>query len=114
MRVLVVEDEPLIALDIQEALQRAGMDVVGSAASVEEALNLIRQPCDAVVLDAVLHGIFTEPVAEALRGRGVPFVVLSGYAYERLTSALASGSYVPKPYNSADLIARLRQLTGGA
>ena len=68
LRVLVGEDEPLIAMEIEEVLSDAGFESVQLAATVEQALLLVEADgCDAAVLDANLGGMSAEPVAAALR-----------------------------------------------
>jgi CheY-like chemotaxis protein len=80
-RVLIVEDEVLIALDTQDALTEAGYVVVGPATSVPAGLTLIEsEQIDAAVLDVYLGGIYVWPVADALRRRGVPFVLMTGFS----------------------------------
>src|SRR5271166_1565646 len=80
-KVLVVEDEALVALQIEDALQEAGFDVLGPARSSAEALDLLKSsPCDAAVLDIGLGSETSEPVARALIARDIPFITLSGYS----------------------------------
>src|SRR3712207_954447 len=80
-RVLVVEDEYFIADDIARALRKLGAEVVGPLASRDEALDAFSsgQSIDAAVLDINLRGDAVYPVADALRGRKVPFVFATGY-----------------------------------
>jgi DNA-binding NtrC family response regulator len=79
LRVLVVDDEMIIALDIECTLEEAGAVVIGPAHDVAEALALVRgQSLSVAVLDVRLGGATVEPVAEALFDRGVPFVFYSG------------------------------------
>jgi DNA-binding response OmpR family regulator len=74
-RVLVVEDEFMIGLDIGQQLADAGYEVVGPATSVEKALRFIAEPgCDVAILDVNLGDETSEPVARKLRGSGKPFV----------------------------------------
>lgn len=81
-RVLVVEDEALIALDLCLVLEDLGCAPVGPAASVAAAMDLLRVEAalDAALLDETLGTMLVTPVAEALARRGVPFVVVSGRA----------------------------------
>lgn len=73
--VLVVEDEFLIAMNLQAILEESGYRVVGPAASVEQALQLLTLDLpDAAVLDVSLRGEIVTPVAAALRHAEVPFV----------------------------------------
>ncbi len=80
-RVLVVEDEFLLADDLHRDLQRIGVIVVGPAPSVERAISLIRADTaiDAAVLDVNLGGTMAYVVADELLARRVPFVFTSGY-----------------------------------
>ena len=79
-RILVVEDEFLIALEMVEALRAAGYQVLGPAPSVDTALELLKvERPDAAILDVNLAGECVTPVAEALRIMVVPFILASGY-----------------------------------
>ena len=112
-RVLVVEDEWLIAAQIGGVLEEAGAVVLGPAHSVEEALALLRDgaPPDAALLDVNLRGEAVTPVALALAGRGVPFALVTAYAAEGLDGPLRAAPRVGKPFTAAGLVravARLR------
>ena len=111
MRVLIVEDEYMIALDTAAVLKHAGCDVAGIAGSVAKALRLLDdERCDAVVLDANLSGDSAEPVAAALLQRGSPYVVVSGYNTVQLPGLLASAPFLAKPYKPANLAAAVLAL----
>ena len=78
-RVLVVEDEPLIAMEVEDAISDLGFSVARSVARLDEAMAEARGGAfDGVVLDLHIHGGNTLPVAELLAGRGIPFVLVSG------------------------------------
>ncbi|RAZ83140.1 hypothetical protein DPM33_32630 [Mesorhizobium hawassense] len=80
LRVLVVEDTFLVALDLSDELTEAGCDVVGPASSVGQALEEIDGvDLDGAVLDVNLNGERSFPLAEHLAARDVPFVFLTGY-----------------------------------
>jgi PAS domain S-box-containing protein len=81
MRVLLVEDEMLIAMEVAAALTELGLQVIGPAATVEEAMSLIDKTpdLDVAILDVNLAGRLAYPVAERLRKLGVPFVFCTGY-----------------------------------
>ncbi len=113
MRILVLEDEPLVAVDIAATIAGAGWDVLGPVASVQKALKLLeKESCEAAILDANLGGTSAAPVAETLRLRGIPFIVLSGYANEQLQGALSGAPFLAKPYDPGDLVALVRRLRG--
>ena len=79
-RVLVVEDEAVVAMELARLLTLAGAKVVGPAGTIEEALGLLEgQPVDRALLDINLGGRLITPVAKALARRRIPFVYLTGY-----------------------------------
>src|SRR5215475_3698411 len=97
-RALVVEDEALLALELAECLTDAGLEVVGPATSVANALKLVNNPgCDVVILDVNLGTEHSEPVALELKARGIPFVVLSGNSREYFAMGFAGAHSLPSP-----------------
>lgn len=105
MRVLIVEDEYLIAVDAKATLEQAGCEIIGVVGTVTKALNVLAPgACDAVLLDANLGGESAEPVAAALQQRGIPFLVVTGYDANRRPSALAGAPFLSKPCKPADLV----------
>jgi CheY-like chemotaxis protein len=112
-RILIVEDETLVAIEIAQVLNGAGFDVVGPVRSVCAALELLeRSGCDAAVLDINLGTETSEPVALALRKHGTPFVTMSGYARDQYPPAYKGGLALTKPVRPELLIAELRKRTG--
>jgi two-component system, response regulator PdtaR len=110
--VLVVEDEFLIAMDLELLLRRHGWRVLGPAATVAEALRLLRSETpDVALLDINLRGEPVTPVAEELRARGVPLVLASAYDSRGLTAvaALAEVPNLGKPTDERRLLAALAQ-----
>ena len=107
--VLVVEDEFLIAMDLELLLRRHGWRVLGPAATVAEALRLLEaERPDAAVLDVNLRGELVTPVAEALRALTVPFVLASAHEpVDRVAPALAGAVNVGKPTSETRLLAAL-------
>jgi DNA-binding response OmpR family regulator len=109
VRVLVVEDEFMIGLDIGQQLADAGFEVVGPAPSVARALRFVAEPgCDVAVLDVNLGGETSEPIAQKLRTSGKPFVVLTGYSTDNLRPWFEGATVLTKPPRIADLLAALR------
>jgi CheY-like chemotaxis protein len=107
-RVLVVEDEAIVAMHLERVLERAGWEVVGPAAHQLAALRLAwREPLDAALLDLDLRGESGAPVAEALVARGVPVVVLSGSRRGLLTGAPGGVSRLDKPYRPEGVLRAL-------
>lgn len=98
-RILVVEDEILIALDIQHALEDAGFEVVGPHENVADSLRALEhvRP-DAAILDVQLDGEDVFPVAEMLHRAGIPIVFHSGHAEPALLQErFPSSRFCSKP-----------------
>ena len=100
-RLLIVEDELLIALELQHILEQLGGTVVGPAGSVESALQLLSETTpDAALLDANLLENCVTPVAQACRDRSVPFALVTGYGRLELEEPLLqSAPRVHKPFD---------------
>lgn len=111
-RILVVEDEPLLAMDLEAVLIDAGFAVIGPASGLEEALRRLHHETvvDGAVLDIALHGSFSFPIADALADRGIPFLFVSGHAREILPERHQCRRVVQKPYQPERLIADLLAL----
>ena len=107
-RVLIVEDEPLIAENLRLLLVESGFEVVGMSAKVDPALRLIEEgACDVAIVDANLAGVSAAPIATALAARELPFIVLSGYTRAQLDVQFAGASYIQKPYRFEQLLENL-------
>jgi CheY-like chemotaxis protein len=103
-RILLVEDELLIALLLQGMLEDLGWSVVGPAARVDEALAMLEaEPVDAALLDVSLNRELSYPVADALIRRGIPFAFSTGYERGRLPAAYRDNAYLQKPFEAAEL-----------
>lgn len=109
-RVLLVEDSLLIALDAEEALKGLGAAEVVVAPSQAVALRALDTGIDFAVLDFNLGNETSLPVAEALRARGLPFILATGYGEDvPLGDALAETPVISKPYNAASLGAKIAE-----
>jgi DNA-binding response OmpR family regulator len=99
-RILIVEDEYLIAMSLQDALESAGSFVLGPAPSVDKAIKTIESEdhIDAAVLDVNLGGALAYSVADKLIARKIPFVFTSGYDDNVLRIRYAHVKNCPKPY----------------
>ena len=115
-RVLVIEDEMLVAMEFESLLQRQGCAVVGPASTVDRALALLDhdQP-DAALLDLNLNGEPATAVAVALKTRGVPFVLVTGYGEAQSSEAELQGApRVDKPVNHQELVRALAHVLEAA
>ncbi|WP_126975733.1 response regulator [Frigidibacter oleivorans] len=111
-RLLVIEDEALVALDLVAELEEAGAEVVGQAASVPEALELLREiAADAALLDGNLGGQTVDDVAAELARRGIPFCFVSGYGREHLPQGFAGVPVVEKPFRVDALLRTVETLS---
>jgi CheY-like chemotaxis protein len=107
--VLIVEDDPIIALDFEDTIVGFGVKTVRTAASVAKALGMIAaRPPDFALLDVGLISEKTFAVAERLDALGIPYVFVTGYGADvRLPPALANKPRLPKPCSSEALQAVL-------
>lgn len=108
LRVFVVEDEGLVALMVEAMLEDLGCEVVLSAASVQEALEVVG--CggfDVALLDMNLAGERVFPVADELRRLDVPFAFASGYGADGLRPDLTDVPVIQKPFRPSELAAAL-------
>jgi two-component sensor histidine kinase len=104
-RFLVVEDEPLVSLDLVAGLEGAGAEVVGPAGTLEEALQLVATTSiEAALLDGNLHGKPVDEIAAALARRNVPFVFVTGYDAQSLPRAYAKTAILAKPFSPEQLL----------
>ena len=105
-RILIVEDEFLVAMEISEALQLAGCIIVGQVGSINDALRVLGSEArlDAAVLDINLAGQPVFPVADALQRREIPFVFATGYSAAVIPAEYAEAPRCEKPVNEAMLL----------
>ncbi len=110
-RILIVEDEPLIALGIEDGLVDAGFEIVGVTGKLDNALSLIQHDaCDAAIVDANLAGVSASPIAVALAARNLPFIILSGYSKEQMQGAFPRALFLSKPCRTELLIEKLNSI----
>lgn len=113
-RFLVVEDEYVIAADLAASLKALGVEVAGPAASVAEALTLLESDgdrLDGAVLDINLGNERVYPVADVLRGRGIPFVFTTGYDAAVVPNCYADVPRCEKPVDERRLVRFLSGVT---
>jgi CheY-like chemotaxis protein len=112
-RILIVEDEPLIAVTLEEMLFELGFVVAGCVADVPAALAMIgREKIDAALLDVNLGSQKIDPVAHLLAERDCPFVFTTGYGRTGIPAAYADRAVLQKPFRMDDLATILRNELG--
>jgi DNA-binding response OmpR family regulator len=110
-RVLVVEDETLIAVMIEDVLAELGCEIVGPTGRLDTALRLANEGLfDAAILDVTIRGGKVYPVAEQLLAHGIPFVFASGYGDWALPETLRDKPRLMKPFAISALEDRIRSL----
>ncbi len=115
LRVLIVEDEFMIAMAVEAAVTEAGGIVVDMAATLEQALQAAHSAnLDAALLDINLNGRTSFAVAEALRERGIPYAFVTGYGKQMVPPAFASAPLLMKPYARGELMRVLGALAPGS
>jgi DNA-binding response OmpR family regulator len=111
LRILVVEDEFLVAMLIEDILESAGCVVSGPVPRLAEALDAAgREVCNAAVLDINLAGERIFPVAEILSRRNIPFLFVTGYSTGALPGEYAERPRICKPFKIADLLDTLSNI----
>jgi CheY-like chemotaxis protein len=112
LKLLLVEDNFLVAEHMRDMLMGHGCDVIGPAARVTSALQMLAQSeaLDGALLDVNLHGELCFPIAHALAARGVPFLFLTGYEPGSIIpKEFATASIVPKPVDEGRLLAMIHE-----
>lgn len=111
---LIVEDEMLVAMELDSLLRDQGCTVLGPAATVKRAIALIAEERpDAALLDLNLNGQPAIPVAAELNRQGVPFIIVSGYSKTHMQAPeLSRARRLAKPVERQRLLGELGQLLG--
>jgi DNA-binding response OmpR family regulator len=109
-RVLVVEDEFLLAMQLEEELLAAGCTVLGPYKNLAEAMRALHgDSFQLAILDVNLSGEMVYPLADELAARGIPFVFLSGYGASNLPQRFRAAHRVSKPFDTPTLFKAIRQ-----
>jgi CheY-like chemotaxis protein len=113
-RVLIVEDESLVAMLLETILEDMGCTPVGPASTIDEGLALATgaEPLDAALLDVNVAGRQVFPIAEALKARGVPFVFSTGYGESGLSDEWRGHPTVQKPFTESAIREALMKAMG--
>lgn len=108
-RILVVEDEPIVAMCLEDMLEALGYGIVGPATRLSEGIALARDAAfDAAILDINLAGERSTAIAEALAARGIPFAFASGYGAP--PPGFEGCPLIAKPYREDDVAAVLARI----
>lgn len=108
LRVLIVEDESIVAMMVEDVVLDLGYQVAAVTGRVEQALTLIGSlDFDIAVLDVNLHGQMSYPIADALRTRGKPFVFATGYGVTGLRDEWRDRPVLQKPFEPEALAGAL-------
>jgi len=103
-RILVVEDEGLLAMMLEDMLVELGHMVVGVASRLKDGLVMAeRGEFDFAILDVSLHGEMSLPIADVLDARGLPYAFATGYSAQGVNGALRKAPILAKPYVLEDL-----------
>jgi CheY-like chemotaxis protein len=115
-RILVVEDESLVAMLIETILEDMGCAVIGPASSIDEALKMVADDADidGALLDVNVAGREVFPVADALKARAVPFVFSTGYGEGGLPDHWRGQATIQKPFTEQTIRDALMKALGVA
>jgi DNA-binding NarL/FixJ family response regulator len=111
-RIIVIEDEPLVAMELETLLADAGCELAGSVGNLEDGKTLCAQAdCDAALLDANIRGRPVDELARTLTARNIPFAFVTGYGRDALPRGFQNAVILKKPFQGDDLLAALQLLT---
>jgi len=109
-RILIVEDEYLLAAMLEDDLRAAGCTIVGPFSGLAQAMEASRREAfDVALLDINLNGQMVYPLADELSSRGVPAVFLTGYGALNLPERFRLHPRVSKPYDVSELVKTIRK-----
>ena len=111
--ILVVDDEMLIAMDIQSQLEDRGQTVLVASTLADALVLAERKNIDVAIIDWYLGNEISAPLIDLLKQRQIPFVVCSGSALEQLSGLFPSSPVLMKPFASDELFGALNQVVGG-
>ncbi len=110
-RVIIIEDEPLVSMDVESCLTSAGCEIVGTAGNLAAATTLSASAeCDAALLDVNLGGHCVDELAATLTRRNIPFAFVTGYGRETLPQGFRDAVMVRKPFSADELVAAVELL----
>lgn len=115
-KILVVEDEYMIADDLAALLRQAGAEVIGPASSLPKAVRILdsRDRIDAAVLDINLCGVDVFPLVDELRNKGIPVMFLTGYGADGIPPEYSAITRCQKPMGTSRVVEELRAMVDAA
>lgn len=114
LRVLLIEDEVVIAMTAEDMLEEIGCHVAAQASTLSEAMEKAgKADFDLALLDINLHGVMSIPVAHKLRGEGKPFIFTTGYGAIGIDPAFDDVAVVTKPYTIRTLSNAISEVARG-
>jgi DNA-binding NtrC family response regulator len=115
VRILILEDDPLIALDLAAIVEDAGHEVIGLFDSLAEARRHLEEDIEFALLDVDVSDGKSFEIASALSDRAIPFAFVSGSTHGDLPSHLREASFISKPFQESTIVrslARCRPVLG--
>jgi len=110
-RILLIEDEPLVSMDMESSLTAAGCEIIGPAGTLEDAKLLVEDAnYDAALVDANLAGYPVDELATALTQKNCPFAFVTGYGREALPSGFREAVMLGKPFSQDQLLTVVEML----
>ena len=114
LRVLIVEDEMLVAMNIEDMLLELGHEVAGLAGRLAPGLALVGEASfDVAMLDVNLAGEQSFPIADLLAEKGIPYLFATGYGAKGVVEAHRHAPILQKPFRARDLELALQALVPG-
>ncbi|HEX5464137.1 MAG TPA: response regulator [Burkholderiales bacterium] len=111
LRVLLVEDESVVAMLLEDILGELGCEVVGPVAQIDKAVEMAQhEKIDAAILDVNLNGRKVYPVADALAARSIPFIFATGYGRDSLRAPYDDRPMLQKPFQQRDINAAFAEV----
>jgi DNA-binding NtrC family response regulator len=113
LRFMILDDEIIVALDLEHMLTDLGHFVVGTANRMEHGMKIAQEGgLDMAILDINVRGVLSFPIAEVLRSRDVPFIFASGYGQRGLIDAFRDAHVLTKPFDIDGLARMVAQACG--
>lgn len=113
LRFMILDDEIIVALDLEYMLTDLGHCVVGTANRIDRGLKIAQDSSlDMAILDINVRGVLSFPIAEILRNRGVPVIFASGYGQRGLIAAFRNSHVLTKPFDIDGLARIVAQARG--